>query len=135
MTSATGGPLDIDFCQFVVPQVARDGNMSFTITYAFSVGEHGELRDIRMVQNDRVSEQDVIDCLTRWKVPVFPENSTGSVSFHWTHAIGWDKLILIGSDLELIVHLSGDRSPYRSTVASDSAAVQSREQPCGRESP
>ena len=110
---AAGIASDIAFCQFEVPRYVKEGNFNFYVIFTFSLDEEGRPSAITKLKNDYVRDEEVKSCLRDWRLEGFSEAAMISVSFHWTHAVGWDRLAISGPGFEQRILLTGERVPYR----------------------
>lgn len=104
--------LDVELCQFPVPESIERANTSFHLVYTFEVDEEGVPFAITKVRGKAVDDADVEACLQGWRLLGFEEPTGLSASFYWRHGFGWENLIVVGPGLSYKVRLSGSR-PYR----------------------
>ncbi len=104
---------EIAFCQLAVPRYVKDGNFNFYVIYKFDLDEEGKPSEITKLKNDYLPEEEVKSCLSDWRLEGFAEGAMISVSFHWSHAVGWDRLAISGPNFEQKILLTGERVPYR----------------------
>jgi hypothetical protein len=87
----------IELCDFNVPRLVSQGNMSFSVVYSAVVGDDGRLTSIAKVKNDFLKDEPFDTCLSKWKLP----RGSGklAVVFNWQHATGWRDVSITGKSI------------------------------------
>jgi hypothetical protein len=104
--------VEVEFCQFPLPEAVKKSNWSFHVIYAFEVDERGVPTAITKVRDRLVGEEQVSACLERWRIRGFEEPTQLSASFRWEHGKGWVTLTVAGPGMSYTTHISGERAPY-----------------------
>jgi len=115
---ALGTQITLEFCQFRPADISWKISADTKVTYEFEVDRSGEPRAIRKGESGPtvgqfVPEKDVHHCIGRWRFAGIEETARLTVTFVWTHGMGWSALDVNGGDVRLHIVLSGDRCLYR----------------------
>lgn len=102
---------ELSFCEFHLSKAIRQANTTFNVIYVFDVSEKGIPINIRAVRKGFARQADVRACLKRWRLPQLGSKHLIAV-FEWHHGVGWTKLAISGPDVDLTIHLTGERCPY-----------------------
>jgi hypothetical protein len=109
---------DINFCALPLSPAILQAHTSFNAVYEFDVDQHGVPLNIKSVSKQFTKLEEVVACLAQWKL----QNAASKhlvVVFTWQHGIGWTKLAISGSEVNITVRLSGQRCPYCSMAADE----------------
>jgi hypothetical protein len=103
---------EVEFCLMPLSEGILQAHASFSAVYQFDVDQKGVPANIKPITKAFTDPAEVEACLQKWSLPQSSNKHLTAV-FEWQHGIGWTKLSVSGPDIKLIVHLSGQRCPYR----------------------
>ena len=107
--------LDIDFCQFPLPDAIKRANASFYVIATFQVSHDGKPTDIKVIERDvgnYVDAAPVIECIKGWTLMGLPPGTRAVAAWRWNHGRGWEGLSVSGPSISYRVKASGNRCPY-----------------------
>ena len=102
---------EVSFCAFPLSRAIMQANASFNVVYEFDVSENGLPLNIKTLERGFVQPADVQGCIEQWRLPKFASKHLVAV-FEWHHGIGWKKLAISGPNVNLTIHLTGEKCPY-----------------------
>jgi hypothetical protein len=89
--------LEVDVCDFGVPNEIAQANASFPVVFKVQVGEDGRALKVEKVKNDFLTDEPFVSCIKDWTLP------RGSrplvVTFDWKHAEGWTEIAISGDEV------------------------------------
>ncbi|MFL6389831.1 MAG: hypothetical protein ACJ71U_20320 [Terriglobales bacterium] len=104
---AKGGNLEIEVCDFRVPQEIARANASFTAIYTLKVGENGRPIKVEKEKNDFLADEPFAKCIKNWVLP--SSNERLVATFTWKHAEGWTEIAVSGVGVNYRIKLDQAR--------------------------
>ena len=77
------------FCNFELPEELVQRNISFSESFAFTIGEKGNPENLKRVLGKYVTDDQVLQCIADWRFVGFSKGSRATVLFSWKHGICW----------------------------------------------
>ena len=107
--STTDKEILSSFCNLQIEDNVKHGNNTFTEFYYFEIDEEGKPKNVRERKAKFTHVQEVRDCLTKWKLNGFSQDSIFRVEFSWEHGLGWTQMRIINKEYSQTV-LNGDKA-------------------------
>lgn len=104
--------MDITFCQFSLNGDLKKAHTSFTVGYSFRIDENGKPKELNKIIGDQLSDEQVSNCISKWRFSNIDPKSMVTVFFRWEHAKGWTELKVSGKDFSQKVRINGEKCPY-----------------------
>jgi hypothetical protein len=107
--------MNVEFCQFSLPESLKESNANFTVVYSFMAGVDGspaQINRLRGKEIDELKDEQVVECLSKWRFEGVARNTPMNVSFKWEHGIGWTEAVIAWKEFSQTIKLSGKRCQY-----------------------
>jgi hypothetical protein len=98
---------NVTYCNLPLSEGWKLGNLTFNSLYSFSVGENGEITDIKKIRDNFVGLETVRKCISRWKIYGVPNKTPFVVYFNWKHGKGWIEQRISGNGFTLVMKMEG----------------------------
>ena len=107
--------MNVEICQFSLPDSLKESFASFTVVYSFLIKKNGTPLNIKRVRGTAISElkdEQVIECLSKWKFEGMAQGARILVDFRWEHGIGWTEAGIAWKGFSQRLKLSGRCCQY-----------------------
>src|SRR5262245_8922908 len=92
--TAPGLKINVEFCQFPLPESLKESNASFTVIFSFRAradGSPAQITRLRGKEVDELKDEQVVECLSKWRFEGVGRDTLINVDFRWEHGIGWTE--------------------------------------------
>lgn len=90
----------VELCHFDLPEVVLRANITYGLHYRFEINKDGQPVNIETIDDKEgrfLSKQQVIDCISNWRLKGLNTDKPVNLLMVWKHAVGW-VTVLIGNE-------------------------------------